>query len=273
MPFDQFNPCARFIFSIPVCLASLFMGCLLQTATAGEIVLSGVFQGKNLFVQNPLSPDNQTYCVEEVYVNEVRKMSGIRHSAFEIDLSHLEVQDAVTIRIISKDGCIPKIINPQVLRPSNSFGFGNIAINTKSLDWSTTGESPKYIYYAEHFVNGSWLAIKKFGARNTGAGIYSLPVTHHLGENKYRVKAQNNETHHILYSRIVIFHSKEEPVTFYPKNVTGKITLSRAVSYEILDSKGKVLKKGRGTEINLTGLKTGVYYLNFGNRTEKFFKK
>jgi serine protease inhibitor len=125
----------------------------------------------------------------------------------------------------------------------------------------------------EHFVNGNWLAIKKFEAKNTGAGIYSLPVTHSDGINKYRIKAQNEEDHHMFYSKVVEFDPNAEPITFFPKSVTSKITLSRPTGYEVVDAKGNVLKKGTGTEISLAELKSGVYYLNIENRKEKFFKK
>ena len=244
-----------------------------QPLRAGEIVLTGVYQGKNLFVQNPAVGQDKTYCVDEVYVNDVKKMSAITQSAFEIDLSDLEIDAEVTVKILYKDGCTPKIINPQVLRPSATFQFSNFTVDNNSVDWTTIGETPKYLFYVEHFVNGNWLAIKKFEAKNTGAGIYSLPVTHSTGVNKYRIKAQNEEDHHMFYSKVIEFDPNAEPITFFPKSVTSKITLSRPTGYEVVDAKGNVLKKGKGTEISLTELKSGVYYLNIENRREKFFKK
>jgi hypothetical protein len=218
--------------------ALLLAAASFQPLRAGEIVLSGVYQGKNLFVQNPAVGQDKTYCVDEVHVNDVKKMSAIKQSAFEIDLSDFEIDAPVTVKILYQDGC-----------------------------------APKYLFYVEHFVNGNWLAIKKFEAKNTGAGIYSLPVTHSQGINKYRIKAQNEEDHHMFYSRVVEFDPDAKPVTFFPKSVTSKITLSRATGYEVVDTKGNVLKKGSGTEISLAELKSGVYYLNIENRKEKFFKK
>ncbi len=146
-------------------IAALFLP---ATCFAGEVVLSGVYQGKNLFVQNPFAPDKQNYCADEVYVNNVKRMANIRQSAFEIDLSHLEIDDAVTIRIIHKDGCAPKVINPQVLRPSTTFIFNSIKVDENSIDWTSTGETPKYMYNVEQFVNGNWLSIKKFEAKGNG---------------------------------------------------------------------------------------------------------
>ena len=244
-----------------------------QPLQAGEIVISGVYQGKNIFVQNPAVSQNQNYCVDEVYVNDVKKMSGIKHSVFEVDLSDLEIDAPVTVKILYKDGCTPKIMNPQVLRPSGTFQFSNLTVDNNSVDWTTVGETPKYLFYVEQFVNGSWLGIKKFEAKNTGAGIYSLPVMHNAGINKYRIKAQNEEDHHMFYSKVVEFDPNAEPITFYPKSVTSKITLSRPTSYEVVDAKGNVLRKGTGAEILLAELKSGVYYLNIDNHKEKFFKK
>jgi len=268
MSFSAFASFTRFSAGTLVLAAASF-----QPLRAGEIVLSGVYQGKNLFVQNPAAGENQGYCVDEVYVNDVKKMWAIKHSAFEIDLSDFEVEAAVTIKILHKDGCVPKIINPQVLRPSATFQFSNLAVDDNSVDWTTTGETPKYLFYVERFVNGNWLAIKKFEAKNTGAGIYSLPVTHSAGINKYRIKAQNEDDHHMFYSKVAEFDPNATPITFFPKSVTSKITLSRPAGYEVVDAKGNVLKKGTGTEISLAELKTGVYYLNIENRKEKFFKK
>jgi hypothetical protein len=77
----------------------------------------------------------------------------------------------------------------------------------------------------------------------------------------------------MFYSKVIEFDPNAEPITFFPKSVTSKITLSRPTGYEVVDAKGKVLKKGTGTEISLAELKSGVYYLNIENRREKFFKK
>jgi hypothetical protein len=49
-----------------------------------------------------------------------------------------------------------------VLRPSATFQFSNFTVDNNSVDWTTIGETPKYLFYVEHFVNGNWLAIKKF---------------------------------------------------------------------------------------------------------------
>src|SRR6478736_813022 len=60
---------------------------------AGILTLSGVYQGKNLYVQNPFTGNMKDFCSNDVYVNDVKVMSNIQSSAYEIDLSNLKLND------------------------------------------------------------------------------------------------------------------------------------------------------------------------------------
>jgi len=240
---------------------------------AGEIVLSGVYQGKNLYVQNPFSADKKNFCTDEVFVNGTQKMSNIKSSAFEIDLSFLAINDPVTVKITYKDECMPKVLNAYVLRPSASFLFNAFNVNANELNWTTTGEKAQFMYTVEQLINNNWRTVTTVPAKGDASGIYNVPVTHQYKINKYRIKAQDQDNHQIYFSKAVDFILSEEPVTFYPKSVNTKITLSREADYEVRSLKGEVIKKGKGTEIPLADLKTGVYYLNINDRTERFFKK
>jgi hypothetical protein len=241
---------------------------------AGEIVLSGVYQGKNIYVQNPFSSDKKNFCTEEVFVNDIKKMDNIKSSAFEIDLSYLSMNDPVTIKIVYKDECMPKVLNSYVLRPSSTFQFVAFNIGSSEANWSTTGEKKEFVYYLEQFVNNNWLVVKSVKARGeNGGGIYNLAIDHRFKTNKYRIKAQDQDSHQIYYSKAIDFTLGQEPITFYPKSVINKITLSREAQYKVLSAKGEVIKEGKGTEIPLADLKTGVYYLDINQKTEKFFKK
>jgi hypothetical protein len=241
---------------------------------AGEIVLSGVYQGKNIYVQNPFSADKKNFCTDEVYINDIKKMENIKSSAFEIDLSYLAMNEPVTIKILYKEECMPKVLNSYVLRPSATFQFNAFAVTPSEVNWTTTGEKNEFVYYIEQFVNNNWLIVKSVNAKGEkGGGIYNLPIQHKYKNNKYRIKAQDQDSHQIFYSKAVDFILGQEPITFYPKSVINKITLSREAAYKVLSAKGEVLREGKGTEIPLADLKTGVYYLDIDKKTEKFFKK
>lgn len=62
-------------------------------------------------------------------------------------------------------------------------------------------------------------------------------------------------------------------VKFYPRNVSNKIYFTANVDYEILNNQKKLIKKGKGKEVDVSNLQRGVYYVSFDNRTEQFLKK
>ncbi|MES2733998.1 MAG: hypothetical protein V4714_19780 [Bacteroidota bacterium] len=261
-----FNSRFFFVLSIVFCLISL-------ESSAAELSLSGFYQGRNLFVQNPLALDKKAFCTDEVYVNDQKVMSNIRSSAYEIDLSSFTIDDAIKIRITYKDDCSPKILNPQVLRSGATFQFISFSVTREAVNWTTSGEQPNSLFFVEQYMSNNWLAVKTVYSKGTGkSGVYSVAPSHLSGINRYRIKAQDNDGK-IFYTREVNFNSVQETVTFYPKSVTDKITLSHDVPYEVLNSSGKIIRKGKGKEILLKGIKTGVYYLNIDSRTEKFYKK
>lgn len=61
--------------------------------------------------------------------------------------------------------------------------------------------------------------------------------------------------------------------TFYPERVDDKVHISREAEYEIYSQRGKVIKKGKETEINATELPTGVYFLSIEGTVHKIYKK
>ena len=200
-------------------------------------------------------------------------MDNIKSSAFEIDLSFLSLNEPVSIRIIYKEECMPKVLNAYVLRPSTTFQFSSFEVTESAVNWTTAGDKSQYVFTLEQFINNNWRIVKTIPAKMDSKGTYSLPITHQFKSNKYRIKVQDQESHEIFYSKVVDYELAEAPVTFYPKSVVTKITLSREADYEVRSLKGEVIKKGKGTEIPLADLKTGVYYLNINDKTERFFKK
>jgi len=247
---------------------------LINTSNAGILTLNGVYQGKNLYIQNPFTGNQKDFCANEVYINDIKVLTSIQSSAFEIDLSHLKVQEPVTIKITHKDDCKPKILNPQVIKASSSFQFSSFNIDAEHIVWSTKGERPGGKMFVEHFQYNSWVVVKQLPAKG-GVIInnYDIKATSHHSElNKYRIKFTEADGQ-VFYSQIVEFKSNLEKVSFYPTRVSDKVTLSREADYEVLDAVGAVVKKGRGKDVDITGQPSGVYYLNVDNQTNKIFKK
>lgn len=238
-----------------------------------EYTMTGVYQGKNIYVQNPLSKDKINFCTSEVYLNERLINASPKTSAFVIDLSHLKIGGSVFIKIIHKEGCKPKIINPQVIRSKSKFKFLNVSADALSIHWVTVGELPFSKFFLEHYRNKTWQNINVISGKGSfETNQYDAKPEHHTGDNKYRFKYVQNDGK-IFFSRVFDYFNDVEPISFYPAFVDDKITLSRESDYAIVDSYGNKLTKGKGIEIELNNLKAGLYFLYIDNREEKFVKK
>ena len=97
-------------------LLLLALAISVSPAFAGNIVLEGNYQGKNLYVKNTFAGVGVGFCVFEVTVNGSVTTDEWNSSAFEIDLSihDLDPGDQVVVVIKHKDDCaLPKVLNPE----------------------------------------------------------------------------------------------------------------------------------------------------------------
>lgn len=238
-----------------------------------EIRLSGTYQGKNIYVQNPLQPNQNGYCTQAVFVNGNKVLTNPRTSSYEINLSKYAINTPIEIRIIHHNGCKPKVINKSAIYAKTKFKFISFTVSSQSLNWTVEGETENSVYYVEHLVNNNWTNLQVLTSQEKQiTNSYSIPVKHSTGLNTYRIKHQE-KSGQIVYSQTVSYNSVQGMVKFYPRNVSNKIYFTAIVNYEISDNRKKVIKKGKGKEVDLSNLQRGVYYVSFDNRTEKFLKK
>ncbi|MEX2597216.1 MAG: hypothetical protein WEC59_09850 [Salibacteraceae bacterium] len=244
---------------------------------AGNIVLEGNYQGKNLYVRNPFAGSGVGFCTYEVTVNGSVTTDEWNSSAFEIDLSihNLDLGEQVVVVVKHKDDCAPKVLNPEVLNPKSTFETENIAVtNDGVLKWSTKNEAGILTYVVEQFRWNKWVYVGEVeGAGRTGnINSYSFKITPHSGENKFRVK-QVDYTGVPRYSPTASFMSDKSAVDFNPKKVEDNITFTAETMYEVFDIHGNIVKKGYSSKLDATNLKKGLYYLNYDNSTSEFMKK
>lgn len=260
----------RHVFAIVLLLVS-------SAVFAGNIVLEGHYQGKNLYVRNPFAGSGVGFCVFEVTVNGSVTTDEWNSSAFEVDLSihDLELGDRVVVVIKHKDDCPPKVLNPEVLNPKSTFKTESIAVSSDGvLKWSTTEESGVLTFVVEQYRWNKWVYVGEVeGKGRTGKpNAYSFQITPHSGENKFRVK-QVDYTGVPRYSPTVTYASSQAPVAFNPKKVDSYIDFTAETMFEVYDIHGNIVKKGYSKKIDATNLKKGLYYLNYDNSTEEFMKK
>ena len=251
---------------------------LIKVYSQDMLTVSGIYQGKNLYVQNPFAGNGIGFCVYQCKVNSTTTTDQINSSAFEIDLRvfNLKVGDAVTVIIYHKTDCKPKVLNPEVLKPRSTFITARIAFNCKeeNLEWETTDENGKLTYIIEQFRWNKWVNVGEVeGVGTTVRNTYSFKALAHSGQNQFRVK-QADYSGQPRTSPIAKCTSTKAAITFSPKKATTTITFQGGETlWEIIDQYGNIVKKGRGTNIDVAGLAKGSYFLNYDNTTGEFVKQ
>ncbi len=237
---------------------------LILTSTVAktqEILVNGIYQGENLFVMNPFAATGVGFCVYEVNVNDKVTTDEINSSAFEIDLSmyQLQVGDKVNVIIKHKDGCLPKVLNPEVLQTKSTFKIIDIAVDRKNntLKWSTTNEKGPLPFQVEQYKWKKWVNIGTVNGKGTpGANEYSVEINAHSGLNKFMVKQIDSPE-----------------VTFSPEKPKNEIKFSAITNYEVYDFYGRLISKGRGSVIDISKYKKGDFFINYDNSMGQFSKK
>lgn len=238
-----------------------------------EVAITGVFQGKSLFVQNPLAEGTQQFCVRQVLVNGRPVALNLRLSALEIDFTGIDLYTPVAVRILHDTICSPRIVNPQAIFWHSSFRFDSIRFVGEELKWATRGERERAAYIVEKLNGDEWLEIESIPSNGQFAfSAYSYFPEFSEGSNKFRVKYDGGPRNYLYSDEAEIVFYKE-PITFTPKVVTDRMTLSRATAFEILNEREEVILTGNAKEIPLRLLKPGNYYIILDGFKESFVKK
>ena len=184
----------------------------------GEVlILTGQYTGKNLYVQNPILPDNR-FSTEEVFVNETLVLSNPMTSAYTIDLSHLRMEQQVEIRIVHKKHFKPRIINAHVIRDqkitvSESYAaveniFRWINVDGTTIRWLTHGEKGGGTFEIQRAVKEKWQTLDRVAAiPEADEFIYRFSVDHQQGYNTYRIKLVDRDGY-VTYSNLINYNFK-----------------------------------------------------------------
>jgi hypothetical protein len=261
----------RFLALIITCIFVAYTSTIFSQGNESSIVIEGHYQGKNLYVQNPFSGSGVGFCVIAVYVNDDVTTDQVNSSAFEIDFSNTSIDQGspVVVRIQHKLDCLPKVLNPEVLRPKSTFDNSEIFVNdNKILKWKTTNEQGKLTYVVEQYRWNKWVKIGEVdGNGKVDENNYKFSVASHIhsGENKFRAK-QIDYTGRPRPTKSTTFNDKAQIViTLINPKVKKTLDFSDNTLYEIFDTFGNLVKKGYGKIINIENLPKGLYYVNFDN--------
>lgn len=238
-----------------------------------KMQLSGVYQGKTVFLQNPYNPKTKKFCVSGIRVNGRDLGLSLDRTALIIDFKNIDRFAPVFLEIEHNSSCKPIVINPDAIHFHSMFSFKSLNFNDSTITWQTNGEQAGADYVIEKYELGVWREegiVKSKGVFTDAEYAYfpSLDV----GPNKYRIKYLKSDDWY-LYSRELDFHYYPEPVTFYPYKTKSILNLSRSAAYEIFDAGGQLVMSGQGAVIDVTDLPTGDYVVYFDEKDPGLFKK
>jgi len=255
----------------------LFLCFLAHFSYAGRIAIEGHYQGKNLYIQNPYAGNGVGFCTNKVTINGEVTTDEVNSSAFEIDFTNfkLNIGEKVTVIIDHKNDCVPKVLNPEVLKPKSTFIITQIETSPNGMmKWSTESETGKLPFIIEQYRWNKWIKIGEVdGNGSSKNNSYKFKVSPHSGENKIRVK-QIDYTGRARYSPAKTFRDPSIPaVTFSPTVIRKELTFSGSTRYELYDQYGNIVKRGTADKINFEKMKKGNYWLSYDNKTETILKK
>ncbi|MHB8258991.1 MAG: hypothetical protein ACYDCN_03080 [Bacteroidia bacterium] len=245
-------------------------------ANAGVLVVEGKYQQKNLYIQNGFSSNGVGFCAFEVKVNGQVTTDEVNSSAFEIDFTPFKFKsgDKIIIEIGHKDGCMPKILNPEAIKPRPSFDLLSIDIDKEAvLTWGTKNELGSLPYIIEQFKWNKWVYVGEvMGDGTPQQHIYKFKTIPTSGENKFRVK-QVGYGGIPRYSKETVYTSLMEKPSFKLEDNYKTVNFSTETTFEVYDYYGNVLKKGFGSSVDISSLPKGKYYLCYDNLVTEIEKK
>ncbi|MEM8894518.1 MAG: hypothetical protein AAGC88_08070 [Bacteroidota bacterium] len=247
--------------------------CTCMDLLSQELRVTGVYQGKSIFIQNPLFVEREEACVTRIYVNDVAQKLDYKSSALEVSFSGKELYVPVTVLVKHQPDCTPKILNEDAVRFHSTFSFTELQLNDTALYWKTKGERMNSKYTVEKLFFDGWEYDQEVTASGNFEGSnYSVFPDLKEGINKFRVKYEALGTGRYLFSNEVEHVYYPEPIRIFPLSVVRNLNLSRVADYEISTPEGYTILTGRGKVIELERLRRGEYFITVENRIEKFVK-
>lgn len=241
---------------------------------ADTIELKGNYIGKNLYVIN-----STISCVDSVTVNNKTTTDEVHSNSFEIDLAVLKIKIGadITVNIFHKSGCVPMIVNPEVIKITSASNFLFTSIKAEKnakLIWTIKGNAGVLPFKIEQFKWKKWIEVGEvLLSDSSGKSQYSFETKMlHFETNIFRIK-QTDTRGVFTYSKEIKLRSIKPEVIIETRKIITEIKFSVETMYEIFDDKGNFMLDGTGLSVNINDLPKGKYWINYDNKTENFTKK
>jgi len=244
-------------------------------AFSGTIIIEGTYQNKNLYIQNSQDEDVVGFCAYEVVINGQISTDEVGSKTFEIDFTSLPIEPGshVLVEIKHKNGCAPKVLNPDALRAEPTFEVVDIKIDKKGLlGWTTINEKESIPFIIEQFRWNKWIKVGEVnGKGKKGVNSYLFQTVPNSGENKFRVKQVGFEGDD-KRSQPVTFNNDVRHIEHKINKKKMEIQFSGETLFEVYDMYGNIKKYGYGEKMNIANLPKGAYFLCYDNVVTDFNK-
>jgi hypothetical protein len=245
------------------------------SALAEVIIISGIYQGKDLYVKNPMTTDSSGYCVFEVLVNGQVTADQLNSASFAVDLAiwKLNPGEALEIVLRCKENCEVKILNPEVIYPNSTFEITSLSISaTGGMEWTTEKETSPIAFIIEQFHWNKWSKVGEIkGQGKPESCRYNFPVNLHSGMNTFRIYQMDYKGQHT--SEEYKIESPVPEIKIKSLKVSNSIEFSGITDYEIVSEFGTLITSGRGSSVDASKYSKGKYYVNYDNKVGAIVEK
>ena len=245
------------------------------SANAEVIIISGIYQGKDLYVKNPMTTDGSGYCVFEVLVNGQVTADQLNSASFAVDLAtwKLDLGDALEIVLRCKEDCEVKILNPEVIYPNSTYQITACTISPSGdMVWSTEKESAPLNFVIEQFRWNKWIKVGEVkGLGKPEECKYNFPVNLHSGLNTFRIYQMDYKGQHTSDEYKV--ESATAEIKIKSLKVSNSIDFSAITDYEVVSEFGTLITSGRGQAIDASKFTKGRYYVSYDNKVGAIVEK
>ena len=242
---------------------------------AEVIVISGMYQGKDLYVKNPMTADGSGYCVFEVLVNGKPTADQLESASFAVDLAIWKLDFGAPIEIVlrCKENCDVKILNPEVIYPNSTFEVTSFSVTSNGgLEWTTDKETAPLTFVIEQFRWNKWNKVGEVKGQGKSAQCkYNHPVNLHSGINTFRIYQMDYKGQHT--SEELKIESTSPEIKIKSLKISNSIEFSAATDYEVVSEFGTLITSGRGSSIDASKFFKGKYYINYDNKVGAIVEK
>ncbi len=237
-------------------------------SNAEVIVISGIYQGKDLYVKNPLTNSGIGFCIFEVLVNGQITSDEVNSPAFAVDLKvwALKQGDPVEIVLRCKENCEVKVINPEVIYPNSTYEVSSMNITPDGLmTWTTNKETSAISYIIEQFRWNRWVKVGEvMGLGNPSESKYTFQANLHSGLNTFRIYQLDFKGQRT--SQELKVESRTPVVTITSAKISNVLGFSAETDFEIYSEYGALVKTGRASSVDTSKFYKGKYYVSYDSK-------